>query len=420
MTDRANKDRFWVMRGQSPDGPFDVEQIHWFLANGTIGWQTLACQVGFSDWLPLISMPGIGPGASTPSSPPPTTSITNFPRTGASPQHGPAPIANITRPWNPRLIAILSLLFTPMWGSVMAAINGPRLGSRTSPWIPIFIGGGYLAVEIAWSIYFPHFDSTLLSWVIYLMAAALLWGAVLQRQAALFDSTPGRPSGTWVWPSVTGAPLAALFLLAFVVSPFLPLDPYIVCERFTQSHSANQKMEFASQNLRHSMNEISSNLSAVTHWELLGEEPAPVEVGGYLVGFRTMTASRVRTEGIFHLMPVNGVWKIEEIYITRRRNDDFVPWGKLSEAPFLIDDRQKLPMKSHDGSQEPAAQKAPQQFGGPDNKAVTNAAARSLTAFLSSGAAKAVGLGLLAALAAIAKFGRQIWQTICSSSPGTQ
>ena len=53
--------RYWLLIGDTPSGPFDVQQIHAHLSAGKITWQTPACPVGGSVWLPLIQMPGVGP-----------------------------------------------------------------------------------------------------------------------------------------------------------------------------------------------------------------------------------------------------------------------------------------------------------------------------------------------------------------------
>ena len=56
-------DQFWLLTGEVPAGPFTVAQIHAELATGRANWQTPACPVGGSTWLPLVRTPGIGPDA---------------------------------------------------------------------------------------------------------------------------------------------------------------------------------------------------------------------------------------------------------------------------------------------------------------------------------------------------------------------
>ncbi len=54
-------DRYWLMIGDVPTGPLDLVQVHYRLATGDATWETLACRLGESNWLPLVTIPGIGP-----------------------------------------------------------------------------------------------------------------------------------------------------------------------------------------------------------------------------------------------------------------------------------------------------------------------------------------------------------------------
>ncbi|QDU21733.1 hypothetical protein [Urbifossiella limnaea] len=54
-------DQFWLLTGEVPTGPFTVAQIHAELAVGRASWQTPACLVGGTTWLPLVQTPGVGP-----------------------------------------------------------------------------------------------------------------------------------------------------------------------------------------------------------------------------------------------------------------------------------------------------------------------------------------------------------------------
>lgn len=53
--------QFWLLTGEVPCGPFTVAQVHAELAAGRATWQTPACPVGGSTWLPLVQTAGIGP-----------------------------------------------------------------------------------------------------------------------------------------------------------------------------------------------------------------------------------------------------------------------------------------------------------------------------------------------------------------------
>ncbi|HEX4608579.1 MAG TPA: hypothetical protein VH092_10280 [Urbifossiella sp.] len=56
-------DRLWLLTGDVPTGPYNVQQVHAELAAGRATWQSPACPVGGSTWLPLVRTPGFGPAA---------------------------------------------------------------------------------------------------------------------------------------------------------------------------------------------------------------------------------------------------------------------------------------------------------------------------------------------------------------------
>src|SRR5437660_49315 len=59
-------DRFWLLTGDLPAGPFTLPEVHALLAAGGATWQTPACPVGGGTWLPLLKTPGIGPAPAVP------------------------------------------------------------------------------------------------------------------------------------------------------------------------------------------------------------------------------------------------------------------------------------------------------------------------------------------------------------------
>jgi hypothetical protein len=63
MGDTTNQvgERYWLLVGSAPAGPFAIEQIHAKLAAGEITWQSRACRLGTIAWLPLVETPGLGP-----------------------------------------------------------------------------------------------------------------------------------------------------------------------------------------------------------------------------------------------------------------------------------------------------------------------------------------------------------------------
>lgn len=84
-------EQFWLLTGEVPSGPFSVAQVHAELAAGRATWQTSACPVGASTWLPLVQTPGIGPsaprsttGTRVQDSPPPSVPVAAVPSTNES------------------------------------------------------------------------------------------------------------------------------------------------------------------------------------------------------------------------------------------------------------------------------------------------------------------------------------------------
>lgn len=80
-------DRYWLMAGAAPSGPFTVAEIHAKVAGGEITWQTPACPVGGTSWLPLSQTAGVGPSA------PPADTNVPFPAVVPPPGATPTPAA---------------------------------------------------------------------------------------------------------------------------------------------------------------------------------------------------------------------------------------------------------------------------------------------------------------------------------------
>src|SRR4051812_8603369 len=108
-------EQFWLLTGEVPTGPFSVDQVHAKIASGDATWQTPACAVGGSNWLPIVRTPGIGPSA-----PPRTAAETRSPDA-----HPPsAPVASIPSTNKPAAAGNLE-------GSVAA--KSPASANRATP-----------------------------------------------------------------------------------------------------------------------------------------------------------------------------------------------------------------------------------------------------------------------------------------------
>lgn len=248
------------------------------------------------------------------------------------------------QPWNPRLIGWLGLIFSPVWAGVMASINGRRLQTGSPVWRPIAIGVGSLLLDIFISIAFV--DSYLLDLVLYLGGLWLIWGYDLQPQIALFDQQGRKQSDNalqWMVPSLAGAPIALLVFLNFIVTPFLPLEPREVCNRFVTASTAEKAGKYTTTNLWPALDTLTE--SGEAPWKrgtltLTDEAIAPKDVGGYLVGFRShrkAAAGPELVEGVFHLVDWQGKWQIENVYVTATDGRQLAEWLALSQHPYAFD-----------------------------------------------------------------------------------
>ena len=115
----------WLLTDCVPSGPFDVTIIQNKLAAGEVSWETLACPVGDSTWLPLVQVPGFAPACAHSSGAPQPTDGSPSPPTfmshadgGEAKQSVPTAARQAARAWDPVAIGCLGVLFTPMWAGV--------------------------------------------------------------------------------------------------------------------------------------------------------------------------------------------------------------------------------------------------------------------------------------------------------------
>jgi hypothetical protein len=404
---------YWLMQGETPVGPYDVQKIHAKLVAGEITWQTKACPVGAGSWLPLVQVPGLGPINAAPvkvmpgvppvevmPEVPPVEAMPGVPpgfaqeaiaiipavlpakvaslapttRTRADIIVGPTPAPSVPRPWNPATIAWLGLVFTPLWAGVMAAINSKRLRSPISMWLPLLIGFGYLGFD--WALSAVGIESYVLDLLLYGGVVLLLWGVVLKPQSALFapwQMPAAGPQGSWVWPTVAGVPLALLAISAFVIAPLLPWEPREVCERFLKATSAKQAEPYVTVNLLPALQALekagSADSNAPFHLELTDEGPAPANVGGYFVGCRGVfmeAGQPQQVEGVFHLVNWTNAWKIEDLYFTTVNRQPLEPWLSLARDYAILRQSSPPPLTprgSGPADANPRASSAPQGKG---------------------------------------------------------
>jgi hypothetical protein len=286
-------------------GPFTLEQLR----EQQITRATPVWQPGFAAWKTAGELAELSAVFAT--MPPPLP-----PSVGAT---SAAVVAG--GPWNPSTIGWLTLLCTPIWGGIMAAVNARRLGLAT-PWFrPVGVAVVWIVIDGIFEAWWD--EGYFRSLFIYLGCVWALWSTDLEGQATEFRKTqsPARPEGRWLVPGLSGAPLALVPLLAFLVAPFVPLEPRQVCERLLEAKTQSEFQKYATLNLQPALVAISKmeDEQGDFDYEHLGEEDAPANVGGYLVAYRVAGQTKGSSdtmEWLFHLIAIDGEWRVEDIYFT--------------------------------------------------------------------------------------------------------
>jgi hypothetical protein len=326
-----------LARNRENYGPYSMEQFRQFAAAGYLLPTDMLLQEGAEKWVAASSVSGLFVTAAITAQAVPAA-IPPLPDPRAS---SPAEPPAERRPWNPLAVAWLGLLFTPLWCGILAALNSRRLPLVAPWWRPLALGLGWLAVSVLCGLVV---DSLPLDLLLYVGAVGLLWFVDLRPQqqayARLQAARPGRDA-SWVWPSVAGAPLAVLSVLGFVVLPLLPLGPREVCERFVEARTAPEMARYTTGNLRPALETLAKleDQGDMGHFELTGEEPAPPDVGGHLVGFRqtfTQDGRPAQVEGLFHLVRWDGSWKIEDMYLVSVNRQPLARWFSLAADHHLL------------------------------------------------------------------------------------
>ncbi len=373
--------RYWLLSGSTPSGPFTVEQVHAKLAAGEITWETQACPLGSSTWLPLVRTPGLGPTpaptdipAAIPVPPtsrqekPPRSSTQDIPTaTSALPD---AVTANPRRlpPGLPIQEVLRASLPVAAGGSAMVQPAGPSPGPAPAPQAPNWVGA-----------------------VVGIVVLALLgWGA-------------------YEW--------------------LRPLTPREVCDRFDKAKTAKEAFPYCTLNLHPAVEALYRQQtpdSPDDKYEYTQEGDAPANVGGYFVGVRAQfyvpeERRRVQIDGVFHLIKSDG-WKIEDMYFFS------VDRQPLPEPISIARDYPVLLGQQRDGGQlaQPPrtavvsstnTKQAKDWYSNPANQRL---AVRGIGSFLAHGGGKAIGVVLLAVLLGLLRFGKVVLAFLTGGSQDRQ
>lgn len=213
-------------------------------------------------------------------------------------------------------------------------MNARRLRLTVPLWRPVAIGVGSVVLSLIQS---SLIDSYLLDLMLYLGAIALIGYLDLLPQIEVYRQhvSQGGLAGNWTVPSLLGAPLAFAVFLGFLVSPFLPLNPSQVCEKFMLASSEKEMKKYTTTNLWPALPTLAKSAASNDSGaiELTEQGPAPVEVGGYLVAYRVVLIENGQHDSIevvFHLVDRQGDWKIEELYYTAVNRQPLEQWVPLS------------------------------------------------------------------------------------------
>lgn len=359
--------------GRPPIGPVSAGELRELAAAGRLAPTDLVWKEGLAEWVPASKLKGLFRGVDKEREPTPSSRVftdsTNGPTATIA---SPVPIARLIPasvhvstavPWNPIALVVLGLACSPLWAAVMLALNGRRLGSNQSTWIPISLGFGPFLASIGIGFLI---DSYAIDLLLYLGSLAGLAGLVVPAQHAAYSQLqPPPPSfGTnWIVPGLIGLPMAAFTFFAFCVVPLIPLEPTEVCEKFAAAKNAGAAEPYTTLNLLpalRALEKVPGNDDPF-HFEIADGEDAPPEVGGYLVKFRGATPDSggwTTVDGFFHLVWRAGAWKIDDLYFTAANGTPLPQWISLA-ANY----RSLLEGASPAKSTKPATKAAPKKGG---------------------------------------------------------
>lgn len=349
--------RYWLLVGSAPSGPFTVEQVHAKLAAGEITWQTQACPLGQSIWLPLVETPGLGPMPALEHIP------SVIPVLPTAVMAGPKPV--LTALLADADVARATGQGDPEWTATPAMVSMP-VGQRPSPaWR---LAGVAVAVLVL----------AFLGWLGYEWLRPLTPREVCER----FDKAKTAKEA---------------------------------CRYCTLNFQPAAEATFRQTNQEHPEDQFEYTQESEAPADV-GGYFVGVRVQLYIPEQRRC----MQLDGVYHLIKSDG-WKIEDMYFLSVDHQQLPqPISVARDYPQLQGQQPGGQVAQQAPRNGPATTTSVQAKQWYDNRGVQQAAGRGISHFLASGGGKALGAILLAALVGVLRFGREIFSLLASMFTGQQ
>ncbi|MBA4192667.1 MAG: hypothetical protein C0467_32270 [Planctomycetaceae bacterium] len=325
-------DQYWLLTSDVPTGPFTVADIHAKLASGGATWQTKACMIGGTKWVPLVQTPGIGPTATVEGSA--SVVAANEPRVATVPAV-PPPTAPLPSPptADPRAFRFRNgLTATDLAGFLQTCRDSPRTAAAQlrdgefGPWLTA-IGEHVLAAFAGTARTHSSSDDECLRFFLAQADPA---------KSGASTGQSGSPS-----PARVIVAVLVLGLMAWGVYELLrPLNPMEVCKKWDEAKSATEAKKYATARMHPVMDAIEAENTTTdpnNDFEVGREVDGP-DSNTKLIGFRGTwfiqeQGKRVRVEGHVRVVQSDG-WKVDDMVFTGVE-------GVSLPAPFSIVDEHR-------------------------------------------------------------------------------
>jgi hypothetical protein len=266
-----------------------------------------------------------------------------------------APSISSATALDPFQLALLGVIFTPIWSAAMGVANARRLGLASHGWTTLGVAIAWLAADLA--IAFSPLNWWPFRVVLLTLALWLVWRWGLREQCAAARVVPRPPRHAWVVPLAASALGLGYTTSQYVVMPLRPIPADLVCERMICASNA-QRSGFLTDDL---MSQVE-----LIHWLSAQARDSYVFSYGYVVRdggaspagqpgqccvdftFRWRDRSGERLcAGFFTLRSAGRTWRIKDLHVTQI--DETTSMGNILEADNaaaireLLDDTTPIP-----------------------------------------------------------------------------